>query len=60
MIPSLAYTEALRGNIMAQRKPEEPITLEQVLRLVEKLSPEDQQKLLLRWIEIQGVRNGEI
>jgi hypothetical protein len=47
MIPSLAYTEALRGNIMAQRKPEEPITLEQVLRLVEKLSPEDQQKLLL-------------
>jgi len=33
---------------MAQRKPEEQITLEQVLKLVEKLSPDDQEQLRIR------------
>ena len=30
---------------MAQRKPEENVTLDQVLKLVEKLTPEEQSKL---------------
>jgi hypothetical protein len=33
---------------MAQRKSEEPVTLDQVLKLVEKLSPNDQEQLRLR------------
>jgi hypothetical protein len=33
---------------MAQRKPEEQVTLDQVLRLIDKLSPDDQEQLRLK------------
>jgi hypothetical protein len=33
---------------MAQRKPEEEVTVDQVLKLVDKLSPEDQEQLRLK------------
>jgi hypothetical protein len=33
---------------MAQRKPEEQVTLEQVLKLVDKLSSDDQEQLRLK------------
>ncbi len=36
---------------MAQRKPEEKVTLSQVLKLVEKLSPEDQDELRQAFLE---------
>ena len=36
---------------MAQRKPEQKITLDQVLKLVEKLSPEEQSKLRQAFLE---------
>lgn len=33
---------------MAQRNPEEQVTLDQVLKLVDKLSPDDQEQLRLK------------
>jgi hypothetical protein len=36
---------------MAQRKPEDKVTLDQVLKLVEKLSPEDQDELRQLFLE---------
>jgi len=36
---------------MAQRKPEKKVTLDQVLKLVEKLSPADQEELRQAFLE---------
>jgi hypothetical protein len=41
---------------MAQRKPEEKTTLDQVLRLVSQLTPEDQQLLSEEFAKLQELR----
>lgn len=41
---------------MAQRKPEETTTLDQVLRLVSQLTPEDQQILSEEFSKLQELR----